>query len=85
MRAPGWIIVSEPAWKGWRATRGRERLRLHIADLAFLAFYLPPGESDVELRYLPNGFVAGAVISAAALLALVAMAIVVRRRAPAQP
>ena len=68
LRAPAWVIVSEPTWKGWRATRARVPLRLHVADHAFLAFYLPAGESDVVLRYLPSGFVYGAVISALALL-----------------
>jgi hypothetical protein len=84
MRGPGWIVVSEPAWRGWRATRARVPIRLHAADHAFLAFYLPAGESDVVLRYLPNGFVYGAIVSALALLALIAWA-VVRRRSPAPP
>ncbi|HYU26260.1 MAG TPA: YfhO family protein, partial [Thermoanaerobaculia bacterium] len=60
--------VSEPAWKGWRATRARVPLRLRVADHAFLAFYLPAGESDVVLRYLPSGFVYGSIVSALALL-----------------
>jgi hypothetical protein len=68
MREPGWIIVSEPAWKGWRATRARVPLRLHVADHAFLSMYLPAGDSDIVLRYLPGGFVYGALISALALL-----------------
>jgi hypothetical protein len=68
LRSPAWVIVSEPAWKGWRATRARVPLRLHVADHAFLAFYLPAGESDVVLRYLPSGFIYGAIISALALL-----------------
>jgi hypothetical protein len=68
MREPGWIIVSEPAWKGWRATRARVPLRLHTGDHAFLAMYLPAGDSDVVLRYLPSGFVYGALISVLALL-----------------
>lgn len=64
LRAPAWVIVSEPAWKGWRATRARVPLRLHSGDHAFLAFYLPAGESDVVLRYLPSGFLYGALVSA---------------------
>ncbi|HEV2719857.1 MAG TPA: YfhO family protein, partial [Thermoanaerobaculia bacterium] len=80
LRAPAWVIVSEPAWKGWRATRARVPLRLHTADHAFLAFYLPAGESDVVLRYLPSGFLYGALVSALALAALIAWWIVRRRR-----
>jgi hypothetical protein len=80
MRAPGWIVVSEPAWKGWRATRARVPLRLQTADHAFLAMYLPAGDSDVVLRYLPNGFVFGASISALALLALAALTLRSRAR-----
>ena len=79
MRAPGWLIVSEPAWKGWRATRARVPLRLHTGDHAFLAMYLPAGDSDVVLRYLPNGFVAGAIVSALALIAALAAAVRLRR------
>ena len=83
MRAPGWVVVSEPAWKGWRATRARVPLRLQTADHAFLAMYLPAGDSDVVLRYLPNGFVFGASLSALALLALAAL--ILRSRARPSP
>lgn len=80
LRAPAWVIVSEPAWKGWRATRARVPLRLQTGDHAFLAMYLPAGDSDVVLRYLPNGFVAGAIVSALTLLVLIGVTLRFRAR-----
>lgn len=82
---PSWIVISESAWKGWRATLdGTTPLKIHIADHAFLAVYVKAGEHDVDLAYRPRAAANGAIISIATALALAAFAIV-RRRSPAPP
>ena len=35
MAQDGWIVVSEPAWKGWRAYIDGRRVEIQIANLAF--------------------------------------------------
>jgi hypothetical protein len=70
MRTAGWVIVSETAWKGWRAEMGRVPLKLHFADRAFLGMYIPAGEHDIELSYRPHAVTTGAIVSIAAAVML---------------
>ena len=70
MRAPGWIVVSETAWPGWRAYLDGRRVRMQRANRAFLAVYAPAGQHEIRLRYLPRSFVIGRTISVAVALLL---------------
>ena len=79
MRSAGWIVVSETAWKGWRATMGRQPLKLHFADRAFLGMYVPSGEHDIDLAYRPKAVTTGAIISIASALLLGGVALARRR------
>ena len=74
MRSPGWIVVSETAWKGWRAVMDRTPLKLHFADRAFLGMYAPAGEHDIEMSYRPKAVTNGGIISMA-MAALLAIAL----------
>jgi len=81
---PGWVVVTESAWRGWRASAvdvegNGKRLPLRRANHAFLAFEVPAGRTTVELLYRPRSFVFGAVISAVALVLSLAFLIVWRR------
>ncbi len=82
MEGPGWVVVSQTAWKGWRAKTGGRELPLEIANQAFLAFHLSAGRHQVDLVYRPRSFVAGRAISlgAAGALGLVLVAAWWRRR-----
>lgn len=63
MQQAGWIVISESAWRGWRAReRGRE-LPLTFGDHAFLAVSVPAGEHEIVVDYMPRWFVIGAWIS----------------------
>jgi hypothetical protein len=87
MDGGGWVVASEPSWRGWRAIEDGRELRVRHADQAFIAFYLPQGEHRVTLLYRPQSFVAGTWISAATLGAL-AFAFIRRMKfsaAPQQP
>jgi hypothetical protein len=79
--ANAWVVVSETAWKGWRAYVDEKPVKLRTADGMFLAMYVPAGDHDVRLIYWPRSFVVGRAISAVTLLLLgVSMAIVLLRR-----
>jgi hypothetical protein len=78
MQRPGFVVVSETAWPGWRAWVDGRRVKLAGANHAFLAVYVPQGEHRVRLRYLPRSFVAGRAISIGTLL-LVALVTAARR------
>jgi len=81
MRSPGWIVISETFWKGWSATMGRQRLKVHFADHAFLGIYIPAGEHDIEMSYLPRSVTTGAIISIVAALAMIVWGVGSRVRA----
>jgi hypothetical protein len=67
--AETFVGTSIPAWKGWRLSIGGRRAPLYPFNHAFLGFQVPAGRHDVVLRYLPDGFVLGASISLASVLA----------------
>jgi hypothetical protein len=82
MQQAGWIVVSETAWNGWRATVDGRHAPLRYANHTFLGIYVPAGEHTVHLVYMPSSFVIGAWISGVtiALLALALTLFTWRRR-----
>lgn len=71
MAGDGWVVVSESAWKGWRAYIDGRRVQMQVANHAFLGVYVPAGRHEVRLTYRPQSFVAGRTISMATLAAIV--------------
>ena len=72
MDGGGWMVISEAAWKGWRAFVDGKRAPLRYANHALLAVYVPQGNHTVRLKYLPQSFVIGAWTSGVTLLLLIA-------------
>lgn len=64
---PGRVYVSEAFDPGWRATRDGAPLPLVEARIAFMAFDLPAGASDVRLEFHVPGLRLGLAIGFAAL------------------
>jgi hypothetical protein len=85
-REPGWweigwrsaeprlLVVAESWAPGWRALVDGQPRAVEAAAGALLGVRLGPGAGRAELRYRPPGLLAGAGISAAALLVLAALA-----------
>ena len=73
MDGNGWVVISEPAWAGWRAYIDGRRVQHQIANMAFLAVYVPAGIHEVRLLYWPRSFVVGRGISAATLAIIIAL------------
>lgn len=81
MEQPGWIVVSETGWKGWKAYEGGRRIPLRNANHAFLALQVGAGEHEIDLVYFPSSFVVGSAISLTTLIGvLLALAMRHRRR-----
>lgn len=81
--APSWVVVTESAWKGWRAVDANgNRLPLRRANHAFLSFQVPAGNTTVELIYRPRSFVIGSAISG---IAFALFLVVLVRRASRPP
>jgi Bacterial membrane protein YfhO len=75
MRADGWVVITNSAWKGWRAYIDGRRVRHHRANAAFLGVHVPEGQHRVRLVYWPQSFVIGRAISLATLILLIAFAV----------
>jgi len=78
MLRPGWIVISETHWPGWRAYIDGRRARPRFANHAFLGVHVPEGRHRVRLVYLPESFTRGRAISLVTLLVVLILG--VRRR-----
>lgn len=75
------VATSVTAWRGWKARIDGAALEPLSYNHAFLAFRVPRGAHRLELRYLPEGFTVGSVLSLLTLGAAVALSL---RRRPAE-
>jgi Bacterial membrane protein YfhO len=67
----GWIVLSEAAWKGWRAYVDGKRVETRYANHAFLGVFVPKGKHDVRVVYQPEAFTRGRNITAFTILGLI--------------
>jgi len=81
-REPAVVATSMTAWKGWRARLDGESVEPLTYNHAFLGFRVPAGRHRIELRYLPDGFRAGMIVS---LLTLTGSLLLLRRPARSAP
>jgi hypothetical protein len=78
--AGGWVVITEPAWDGWRVYIDDRRVRHFYANAAFIGVFVPPGGHTIRLTYLPDSFVKGRAISFSTLGLLFAGGIAARLR-----
>jgi hypothetical protein len=70
------LLVLTRSWDpGWKALVDGEPVAVLRAQIAFLAVIVPAGEHRLELAYRPSSFRAGLGLSAAGLLAVLALAL----------
>jgi hypothetical protein len=76
----GRLVVAETWDPGWRATLDGRPVNVEPLLGVLMGVLVGPGSGHVELRYHPDGFVPGMILSALGLAAVAAGAL--RRRAP---
>ncbi|MGZ7032334.1 MAG: YfhO family protein, partial [Thermoanaerobaculia bacterium] len=80
MEREGYVVVSNTAWHGWRAYVDGRAVRPLRANHSFLGVFVPAGRHVIQLKYLPQAFVAGRAVSVASVLVLVVASVVLWRR-----
>jgi hypothetical protein len=65
--APGWLVLSDTFFPGWKALVDGAPREIARANVAFRAVAVEPGERVVEFRYEPFWYRCGAVVSLAAV------------------
>jgi uncharacterized membrane protein YfhO len=63
MEHDGFVVISEAAWKGWRAYVDGRPSKIVRANHAFLSVSVPAGRHSIRLTYLPQSFVIGRAIT----------------------
>jgi hypothetical protein len=69
---PGWLLLLDNWYPGWRVEVNGARSNLRRADYSFRAVEVPAGKSVVRFRYVPASFRLGLLLSALSALALAA-------------
>jgi hypothetical protein len=80
LHAPGLLVVNDTMLDGWTAAVDGAAAPIVEVNGLVRGVWLEAGSHRVTMRYVPPGLVAGAAISAAALLALALVAWLARRR-----
>jgi len=76
MATGAWVVITEPAWTGWRVYIDDRRVEHFFANVAFIGVYVPPGGHRIRLTYLPASFVRGRAISLSTLVLLLGWGLV---------
>jgi len=71
----GLLILTDLFYPGWIAEDGGQPLEILRADGFFRAVALSPGTHRVTFRYRPRSVLAGSVISGAAILTMLLLAL----------
>lgn len=80
--APGFLVLGDLFYPGWKAFVGDREVPIYRANYLFRAVRLDPGTSEVRFEYRPASFRLGILLSAITALVLGAAAVsTVRRRA----
>jgi len=83
LSAPGWLVLGEWYYPGWRARVDGEPGSVLRADYGLRAMPLEAGQHEVVLRFRPTSVTVGGLISGVTLL-LVLLAMLWRRRRAAR-
>lgn len=78
------LFTSIPYDSGWTVKVDGEKVEPSLVDEAYMAIDVPAGTHTVEFSYVPSGLAAGAVVSVAAILILIAAVLWRKKHPPVQ-
>jgi uncharacterized membrane protein YfhO len=77
--APGYLVLADTWYPGWRATVDGEPVDILRANYGFRAVWLEDGEHTLEMIYRPTSVLVGGVLSLVALIVVVVGLVLVRK------
>jgi hypothetical protein len=84
--SPGYLILADSFYPGWKATVDGQPVEILRADIMFRAVRLEPGEHQIVFRYEPAAVWWGARVSGGALLLwIMCFILLLRRRSDPSP
>lgn len=72
---PGYLFLSEMWYRGWKGTLDGQPVPIHRANGVFMAIELPAGTHRVVLRYEPDAYRLGLLVSGITLAAVAGLSI----------
>jgi uncharacterized membrane protein YfhO len=76
MQRAGWLVLSELFYPGWQVTVDGVPASLYRANYILRAVPLTAGSHRIEMWFMPDSFVLGAVLSLVSIGSLVMIAVV---------
>ncbi|MDD4494327.1 MAG: YfhO family protein, partial [Eubacteriales bacterium] len=73
VKAPedGYMIMTVPYDKGWTVFVDGEKTETEVLDNSLLSFKMPHGTHKIEMRFIPDKFIPGLIITGVSLLVLI--------------
>jgi uncharacterized membrane protein YfhO len=78
--APGYLVLADTWYPGWRAAVDGEPVEILRANYAFRAVRLEAGEHTVEMVYRPTSVLVGGALSLVALAVIFVGLLLARKR-----
>ncbi|MBI3782443.1 MAG: YfhO family protein [Deltaproteobacteria bacterium] len=79
--APGYLVLTDTFYPGWRAAIDGKDTQIYVADYLFRGVAVPAGKHTVTFRYVPLRFAIGALLSVSAVCVVALAAVVIGARA----
>lgn len=76
----GLLYTSIPYEKGWTVKVDGKKVKTYPAGNAMLSVYITAGQHEITYSYIPDGFVAGLILSVSAVIILILLYIIERKR-----
>jgi uncharacterized membrane protein YfhO len=73
MNSPGFLVISDTYYPGWKADIDGEMKRVYRANLCQRALYLGSGDHQVRIHFSPSSLTLGIVVSTFSILLFVVL------------
>lgn len=78
-RSSAFLVISSNCYPGWTATLNGQPTEIHRTNYVAMGIAVPPGRSEVELRFLTPGFRLGGIVTFLSLSLAIAGLLTTRR------